>query len=429
MSRKRSNLPSLPGPQDVLRRVLPNGITVLARANFSSPSVTISGYLLVGSLFEPDEKMGLADFVASALMRGTQRHTFDELFNELETVGASLGFDAGVHTTSFSGKALVEDVSLVLNLLSETLRQPIFPPDEIEKMRAQWLTGLAIRAQDTADMADLIFDQVIYDGHPYSRPTDGFPETIQAITQQDLIEFHYRYYRPQGMVIAIVGGIEPERAVGEVERVLGEWQAEGPANEPPPLPPIRPLTETVWRHHVIPGKSQSDMVIGTLGPRRKDPEYLAAALGNSVLGQFGMMGRIGEAVREKAGLAYYAYSSLSAGTFSGSWQVSAGVNPANVKKAIDLILKELRRFVKRGVTAEELADSQASFIGRLPLSLESNAGVAGALLNIERFDLGLDYYLRYADLVRAVTVEDVRAAARKYIDPERLAIVVAGPEA
>ncbi len=420
---------SLPGPQDVLRQVLPNGIIVLARANFNSPSVTISGYLSAGSLLDPDEKAGLADFVATALMRGTEKHSFDALFNELETVGASLGFDASAHTTAFSGRALAEDVSLLLNLLSETLRQPTFPADEVEKLRAQWLTGLAIRAQDTAEMADLILDQVIYAGHPFSRPIDGFPETIAAITRQDLLDFHRRFYRPQGMVIAVVGGIEPKKAVDEVQRVLGGWQAEGPGNEPPLLPPIKPLQRTVRRHHVIPGKSQSDIAIGTLGPRRKDPDYFAAALGNSVLGQFGMMGRIGEVVREKAGLAYYAYSSLNAGVTTGSWQVNAGVNPKKVKKAIELILAELRRFVKKGVTAEELADSQANFIGRLPLSMESNAGVAGALLNMERFDLGLDYYLRYPSLVRAVTPDDVLAVAQKYIDPTRLAIVVAGPEA
>lgn len=154
---------------------------------------------------------------------------------------------------------------------------------------------------------------------------------------------------------------------------------------------------------------------------------MAASIGNNILGQFGMMGRIGDVVREKAGLAYYAYSSLSAGLGPGSWEVSAGVNPQNVKKASELIQDELQRFVQEGVTAEELADTRANFIGRLPLSLESNGGVANALLNIERHQLGLDYYQRYKDLVSKVTAEDVLSAARKFIDPERLAIAVAGP--
>ena len=166
---------SLPGPEDIHREVLSNGITVLARSNFNSPSIAISGYIQTGSLFDPDEKMGLADFAASALMRGTAKYSFDALYNELESVGASLGFDAGLHTTSFSGRALAEDLSLLLGLLSEILRQPTFPKAEVEKLRHQLLASLAIRAQDTADMADLAFDKILFRNHPYSRPEDGDP--------------------------------------------------------------------------------------------------------------------------------------------------------------------------------------------------------------------------------------------------------------
>ena len=140
-----------------------------------------------------------------------------------------------------------------------------------------------------------------------------------------------------------------------------------------------------------------------------------------------MMGRIGDVVREQSGLAYYASSSLSAGTGPGTWEVSAGVNPANLEKALDLITAELRLFTEKGVSREELQDSQDNFVGRLPLSLESNAGVAGALINIERHNLGLDYYRRYEEQVRAVTPEMVLQAARKYINPAALAIATAGP--
>jgi len=417
---------SLPGTDDVLRRTLSNGITVLARPNFNSPSVSISGYVVAGNLLDTDERLGLADFAASMLMRGTERRTFDQVFGALEEVGASLGYDSGAHSTTFGGRSLSEDLPLLLEVLSETLRMPTFPADEVEKLRAQLLTGLAIRAQDTGDMASLTFDKILFDGHPYSRPGDGYPETVQAITRADLTDFHGRFIGPNGMVLALVGGVQPQEAIEQVERTLGNWAVSDQAAVPE-LPPYQALAATTRRNHAIAGKSQSDIILGTAGPRRKDPEFMATSLGNSILGQFGMMGRIGDVVREKSGLAYYAHSSLSAGLGPGSWEVSAGVNPANVEKTIDLILVELRRFVGDGVTAEELADSQSNFIGRLPLSLESNAGVAGALANIERFDLGLDYYRTYADLVRSVSVDDVLTAARQYIDPERLAIAVAGP--
>jgi zinc protease len=240
------------------------------------------------------------------------------------------------------------------------------------------------------------------------------------------VKYHRKAFGPRGMVVAMVGAVEPKRAIALARRVLGDWQNPLQVELPTPSDPKR-LTETVRRHHTIPGKVQSDLVIGTNGPRRKDPDHMAAALGNSVLGQFGMMGRIGKSVRETSGLAYYAYSNLSAGIGPGSWTVSAGVNPGNVHKASELIIKELRRFVRNGVMAAELEDSQASFIGRLPLSFESNSGVATALLNIERYDLGLDYYRTYNARVQSIKRQDVVEAARKYIDPRRLAVAVAGP--
>ena len=417
---------SLPGPNDIYREVLPNGITVISRSNFNSPSVVISGYFNAGSLFDPDEKLGLADFVTSSLMRGTQKHSFDEIYNILESIGAGLGFSTGVHRSGFSGRSLAEDLPLLLDLLYETMTQPAFPKNEIEKLRSQFLTGLAISAEDTSDMASETFDKLLFKGHPYSRSDEGTPETIKRITRNDLVKFQSKYYGPQGMVIAIVGAVEGEKAARLVKRSLGRWQAQGPT-EAPQVPEAKSLKKTVSKHHRIAGKSQSDLIIGTLGPKRKYPEFMASSLGNNILGQFGMMGRIGESVREKAGLAYYAYSSLNVGMGPGSWEVVAGINPNNVSRATNLIVDELKRFVQDGVTEQELSDSKANFTGRLPLSLESNSGVAGALLNIERHDLGLDYYHRYADLVNEVTVDDVVAAARKYIDPDILAIATAGP--
>jgi len=417
---------SLPNPEDIYRVTLSNGITVLARSSFSSPSISLGGYLPAGSIFESDDKLGLADFVSSCLMRGTQTRTFDSIYNELESVGASMGFDSNVHNINFGGRSLVEDFPLLLELLSESLRSPTFPKKEIENLRAHMLTGLALREQNTSDMAALAFDRMLFRGHPYSRPGDGFVETVQSITRKDIQEFHRRHFGSKGMVIAIVGAIEPREAAEAVESVLGGWQVLGQVL-PSPLPKPKPVKKTVRHHHLLPGKSQSDLVIGMIGPSRRDPEYFPASLGNSILGQFGMMGRIGDVVREKSGLAYYASSSLSAGTGLGSWEVSAGVNPKNLNKAIDLIEKELRRFIRNGVTKEELADNQANYIGRLPLSLESNSGVAGALLNIERYHLGLDYYQRYETKVRSVTRADVLDAARKYIAPDRLVISTAGP--
>ena len=425
MAKKPLNV-SLPGPEDIHREVLPNGITVLSRATFNSPSVVVSGYFTSGSLFESDDKLGLADFTCLALMRGTEKRGMQQVYDALESAGASFHYDSGAYNSNFGGRSLAEDLPLLLDILAETIQFPNFPDDQVERLRAQILTGLAIRAQDTSDMADLIFDEMLFEGHPYARPDDGWPETIQSITREDMQNFHKRTIGPRGMVVSIVGAVDPQRAVESVQRALGAWT--NPAQEErPAIPDKSAPAQTKKRVHPLAGKTQSDLIIGTIGPRRKDAEYMAASLGNSVLGQFGMMGRIGDIVREKSGLAYYASSSLSAGTGPGSWQVSAGVNPQNVQKAADLIVSELKRFVQKGVTAQELSDSQDNYVGRLPLSMESNGGVTSALLNIERFDLGLDYYRRYEGLVRGVTRAQVKAAAEKFIDPDKLVIAIAGP--
>jgi zinc protease len=315
---------------------------------------------------------------------------------------------------------------LLVELLAEALRQPTFPAEQIELLRARQLTGLAIRAQDTREMSSLTFDQIVYPEHPYARPDDGYPETIQAITREDLVDFHQVHYGPRGMVISVVGAIDPGEVFSKVENLLGDWQnpeQPQPIKLPPNPVPAEPLTRKVD----IPGKFQADLVVGLIGPERRSQDFVPAALGNNILGVFGMMGRIGESVREKAGLAYYAYSQLSGGMGPGPWYVSAGVDPANVEQAIDLIREEIGRFSSQPVTADELADSQSNFIGRLPLSLESNSGMASAILNLERYDLGMDYYRRYPEMVRNVSVEDILGCASRYWDADKLAVGIAGP--
>ena len=417
---------SLPGPDDITRVELANGLTIITRSNFSSPSVVLNGYLNTGSIFDPEDKLGLNVFTASMLTRGTEKHSFNQFFDLLESAGASLNFGGNVHTTSFNGKSLVEDFPMLIDLLRETASTPSFPPDQVEKFRTQLLTGLAIRNQDTAEMASLAFDQILFAGHPYRFPEEGNPETIQRITRQDLIDFHRTHYGPRGMVIVVVGAIDPAQVVDQISSRMGDWVNPNQPDQPE-IPTLTPLMETRREQIRIAGKSQADIVLGCTSPLRKSDDYMPASLGNNILGVFGMMGRIGDIVRVQSGLAYYAYTSLNSGTGPGSWEVSAGVNPENIEKAIQLIQAEIERFVTHPVSDEELKDSKANYIGRLPLSMESNAGVAGALLSMERYQLGLDYYQRYPGLVQSVTPDDILAVVQKYLHPDQMAIAVAGP--
>ncbi|MFN8379526.1 MAG: pitrilysin family protein, partial [Anaerolineae bacterium] len=262
--------------------------------------------------------------------------------------------------------------------------------------------------------------------HPYHYPARGTLDTVTRLEPHDLRAFHARHYGPRGMNIAIVGAVNVDEAVDAVRARFDGWAN---VDQPvlPVLPDVPPITEPRRGLRAIPGKTQSDIALGVVGPARSAPDYQAVQLANSVLGQFGMMGRIGASVREELGLAYYAYSNVEGGLGPGAWSVMAGVNPTNVDLAVERIQDELRRLISEPVSADDLADNQAYFTGRLPLQLESNEGIAGSILNMELYGLGLDFLVHYHDQIMRLTTDDLLAAARQYLDPDRLAIGVSGP--
>ncbi len=419
---------SLPSPETITRTVLDNGIVVLVYENFAAQSVVFTGSFLGGSIYEPTAKSGLAVMTAASLMRGTQTHDFDAIHNRLESIGANLSVSAGVHRGSFYGKSLAEDLPTLVDMLNDALRRPAFPVAQIERMRGEILTGLRIRQQDTRYQAGRMFREHLYPPeHVYHHSAGGTLETIPEITLDDLRAFHQQHYGPQSMVIVIVGAVQTAAALDILRAYLGDWQN---PNQPvvPPLSALTPLTEVRRASMSLPGKTQADLLVGVVGPSRYAPDYRAASLANSVLGQFGMMGRIGHEVREKLGLAYYAGSRIDGGPGPAPWSVSAGVNPANVDLAVERIIGEIQRITSEPVSADELADNQAYFTGHLPLQLENNDGIAGMLMSMETYNLGLDYLLNYRDEIYRLTRDDLLHAAQHYWQPDAYVVSVAQPE-
>lgn len=424
---------SLPTPESIVRRTLDNGITVLARDNFLSPSVVLRGYLRVGSVDDPPDQAGLAAFVADMLDHGTRNRTFDEISESIESIGASLGVGGGLHVTSFGIKCLAEDLDHVLGILADVLRNPTFPARETEKVRGQLVTALQERDDDPRGVANLMFLNVAYpDGHPYGRSSDGYVETVGSIARDDLAEFYHRYYGPADAIIAVAGAIDPEDAILKVAKVLGDWQ---PADfrPPPDVPAVRyssgetQLTQVRREVREMPDKSQTDIVLGVPGIARDDPDYYSARLANTILGTFGMGGRLGDKVRDEQGMAYYIYSQLSAHLGRGPWRVATGVNPVNVERAIDTILAEIHRIQDEPVSEQEIDDAKSYLTGSLPLGLETNEGVVGTLLDMELFDLGLDYLQRYPGLVNSITIQQVQQAAQRVFPTDAYALAIAGP--
>ena len=417
---------SIPGPHDIVRHELANGIVILVRENHASPSAVIDGLLRAGAVDTRPEKAGLASFTAAALLHGAGGRTFTQIFEEIESVGARLAFSAGQHATEFSGRCLAEDLDLILDIAWEALRAPGFPAEQVERLRGQIITGLHIQAHDTRQVAGLEFARLAYQpGHPYCRLTTGTIETVGAISREDMVSFHRQRYRPRGMILSIVGDVRAETLIPELERRLGDWPDEGQAVRPE-LPPVRPLTATQERFVVVPGKSQADILLGAAGPPRAAADFMHARLANTILGVFGLMGRLGVKVRDEQGLAYYAYSELRGGLGPGPWLVSAGVHPDNISQAIRSIRDEIRRLQSERVPADELADNQSFMLGSLPIHLETNEGVSSVILDMELFGLGMDYLQRYPEMIRQIEADQVQAAAQRYLNPDVYALAVAG---
>lgn len=417
---------SVPSSADIFDTTLANGLRVLVRENHTSPSVVFDAFLPGGSVLEPAHQAGLSSFAASMLMRGTEHRTFDEINEAIEAVGAALSISSGRHAVVIGGKSLAEDFGLVLEIMGDVLRFPSFPAEQVERVRGQRLTSLQERDNNTRAVASLSFRRLAYPAtHPYSRPIDGFQESIAALTRAEIMDFYGRTYGLRGGVLVVVGAVQAEDAVSRVQQALDDWQ--GHATAQVQFPEVAAPATLVAEDTVMAGKTQSDVVLGVPAVRRDDPEYYAARLADTVLGRFGMMGRLGDNVREKLGLAYYAYSTLDAGKEPGPWSVIAGVSPTNVDRCLAAVDEELTRLATDLVPEQELDDSKAFLTGSLPLRLETNEGVSQTILDMAWYDLGLDYLLGYAGLIQGISAEQVRSVAARYWQPPAYALAIAGP--
>ena len=269
-------------------------------------------------------------------------------------------------------------------------------------------------------------DVPVLPGCSLREPIDGYLKTIQKITRDDILEYHQTNYRPQDLVIVTAGNFEPQEIKKLAQEYFAAWEKSKQdikANPPLPAPPLK----IIRKHAFIKGKSQLDLVLGCYGPARTSPDYTPIYVGNNILGQFGLMGRIGKSVRSKSGLAYTASSAISGWTDVGTWEFFAGVNPENVDKTIQLIRDEIHDYVHNPVADKELTNTQSHLVGRMPMALESNAGLANAILTMQRFNLGFDYYQKYAERISMVTTDQILNASSKYLHPDRLVIASAGP--
>ncbi len=423
------------GPETVARSTLANGIVLLVYPNPSSPSVAVAAQHAAGAILESEDDCGLAGLTADGLNRGTATRSFMEFSAELDDVGASLNFGAGIEHGSFSGRALAEDLEVLLRLAADGLRNPTFPEDEVERLRDQALTGIAHVENNPGALADRRFRELLFGrDNPYGRPDEGYADTMRALTATAVRDFHAEAFDPASIVLAVVGAVTPDAVRDLAASYFEDWRGLGTGAAERQRDAIRTFDTAattaggVREDLSLAGKTQTEFTLGWPGVRRLDPAYFPVMMGNYILGQLGLGGRIGANVRDAQGLAYHATSHAEAAHARMPWTIRAGVNPVNVPKAVGSGLAEARRLMDEPPTDEELRLTKQAMIGSLPLRLERNGGIAGMLLTIENFGLGLDYLMRYPDIVEAVAADDVQQAAAQLLDPEAYTLVTAGPE-
>ena len=407
---------------------LANGIKLFVLENHANPTVSLTGYLKAGAFFNPPNKDGLSSITASMLNKGTARRSKIEIAEDLEFAGARIGVSANTFTVSITGQSLSRDFPLIISTLAEELREPAFPEEELEKLIQRIIASIREDQDETRVRAYERLSQLLYpEGNPFHRPSaERLIEQVETITTNDLKEFYSTHYGSASMILAVVGDVEAERVRAVVEENLGQWNGVPPTEIAFPETPL--LTGAL--RDVVPMKDKSnvDIIIGHPSRlRRSNPDYLAARIANSALGQSTLSSRLGLKVRDEMGLTYGIYSSLGeSGIGDGPFTIGVTVAPQNIELAIDTTLEIVRDYIEKGIREEELQDEQSSSIGSYKVGLATNGGMASQIASAELYDLGIQYLDRFPTLIAALTKPQIDEAIHKYFHPEVAATVIAG---
>ena len=409
-----------------VRETLANGATVLVQETAFSPAVTFGVSFRAGSLYEPDDLIGLSWLVGRVIDRGTATRSADAIAEALDDRGVSLRVSTNRHLMTVSCTCLAEDFSDVLALVADIARNPVFPQDQLEKRRAEVISRIRQDQDNPAVRAAEALQSLLYGAdHPYGRPAKGTVDTIERARREDLVAYHAQRFAPASLVVVVVGDVNAPQVIDRVGRALDGWSAPTPRERA--VPPVPAATSRRQADIEIPGKSQSDIAYGFTTIDRLDPRFYAFWVMNNILGQFGLGGRLAENIRERQGMAYYAFSAFDPSLGPGPLVIRAGVDPKNVQRAVAAIDAEVGTLGRDGPTERELVESRQYLIGSLPRMLETNESITTFLQTAEFFGLGLDFDRRLPSILQAVTMEEVRAAAADVLHPERATLAVAGP--
>ena len=417
------------------RVVLENGTVVIIYPNHSNATVAVTGSLNAGGMLDSEGRSGLAEFTAGLLVKGTKTRTADQIASEKDFLGIRMSTSASTESASFSTYSLSKYFDKSLELLSDVLRNPTFPQNELDKTKMRRLSGIQQQKDDPQSLAFRKFYGAVFPkGHPYHQLSlEEEAANTSAISRDDITGFYGKYYGPQTAIIVVVGDIDEQTALAKIKQYFGDWKPTGPAEilkQVQDQIPDTPLQTQIVKEIIqVPDKSQVDVVLGYSGGlKRSDPDFYAATIMNHVLGGGGALGsRMGNVIRDEMGLVYTVYSGFDSALGAGPWYAYLGTNPENVDKAIATLLDQMKLMQEKGATKQEVQEAVDYITGSFPARrLETNASIAETLHAAEFYGLGMDYIQRYQSLYRAVTLEQVNGIAKKYLHPDRYTLVEAG---
>ncbi len=414
--------PSLALPP-IARHTLSNGLVVLILEKHQVPLVQVNLVVKAGSAMDPEGRAGLASMTAAMLDEGAGTRDALELADAVDYLGADLSVFAEQHATTVALHTPVARLDAALELLADVALRPTFPADELERQRRERLTALAQAHDEPRAVAGVLFARTLYgDAHPYGRRAAGTEASLRAFTVDDLRGFHGTHFRPAAAALIVVGDVPTAAILPRLERAFGGWTG-GPA----PAPRWSEATQVARREVYLvdkPGAAQSEVVIGRIGVPRSTPDYYAIVVMNTVLGG-AFTSRLNNNLREDKGYSYGAGSSFAFEPLAGPFQARASVFTGVTDKALTEFMKELHAIRER-VSAEELERAKNYVALRLPERFQAVGQIARQLGEVFVYDLPLDYFNQYTRRILAVTAADVQRVARKYVDPEHVAIIVVG---
>lgn len=401
---------------------LENGLKLVILEDRKLPLVSFRLIFRAGDIHEPADLVGLNSAVAAMLSEGTESYSSKHLAEEIERLGAHLSAGSGSDTTSLSASCLSFYSSDILQLMTEMLMKPTFPEEELDLYRRNTIENLKFQRSQATFLADEQISRIIYGDHPYSKVSPA-AEDVEKLTREKLIEHQARTYIPNNAVFIVVGDVDKDAFVREIEDRFAEWESgvvDSFAFDAPPPRSEKTLTIVDRK-----GSAQSNIVLANPAIERSHEDYFRALLMNQILGA-GASSRIFMNLREEKGYTYGAYSKFDLRRLAGAFEATAEVRTAVTGDSLKEFFYELNRIRDEQVSEEELQDAKNFLAGVFPIRAETQEGLTNLIVQQQIYDLPADYLQTYRDRVNAVTIEEVASAAQKYVRPAEMAIVIVG---